>query len=576
MEILSVRTVLLSLFLIFLASRVEGQVTPPTIECLKGDTLQWSLPGNACGSFVSTEIYYSSEPQGPFALLATIDIESTTTFVHEVSGIRYYYMQSSYGCSDPLSPPSDTITSTQLGQVDIERVNVREDGAVSVLWYVHPSPRIIAYVIEKTLIEESTTVILDTVFGGLEYIDWTAEADQHPEFYRVWGYDICGNQTSYPNEPHTTIHLRDSLVYCDNLIALRWTNYTGWPSGIERNEYWLGIDGPQAYEHDENGSIEVGGIFLNFRNGSEYCISILSKQEGANVFARSNSICFTANNPIPLSDLRIDNITVSGQTIEVQWTISSDSDLDSLDLVRSDDGVNFQILSDNEFPITDMNLFEDLQASPQEQAYAYEFNAVDACGNVGTSGLARSIQLTVATDDQNNNLISWTPFEITGRDLQSLVLCKISGGTSEEITMPDLNQGSFMESVDPQNDALDACYQLKAIHQDATGADELVATSNLACLEQQVQVYLPTAFVPGGNNAIFRPEFVFADAIVDYRLMVFDRWGALLFESTDPNLGWDGKVNGQIMPPGVFSYLIEVEQTGTGRKVYAREVALLR
>jgi len=576
MEILSGRILHLSLFILLLAYQVQGQITPPVIECLKGDTVQWSLPGNPCGNFVSVEIFFSSSAGGPFVSLATITDEMTSRFVHEVSGLRFYYMQSTYNCNPSVSAPSDTITSMQREEVQIERVSVREDGAVSVRWYPHPSSRIVAYVIEKTFVELGRVENIDTVFGQLEYNDFEAEADLHPEFYRVYGYDACGNETAKSFEAHTTIHLTDSLDYCQNLLALKWTNYTGWDSGVERNEYWLGIDGPQAYEHEEDGNSTLGGIILNFENGVEYCVSIYSKQNGQDVFARSNTICFIADNPIPLSQLQIDNVTVVGDDIEVQWTISSDADLDSLDLLRSADGVDFQTISHNDFPTSDMNLYEDQQVNPQDQSFQYEFTAVDACGNLGRSGLAQSIHLNVETDDQNNNLISWTPFDIAGRDLQSYVLCKTSGSTVDELAMPGVNENSFMESIDPLSGSLDVCYQLKAVHLDDQGMNELEARSNMACIEQQVQVYLPNAFVPGGANPIFRPEFVFEDAILNYRFMVYDRWGVLLFESTDVGQGWDGTVNGQMMSPGVFTFFVEVEQFGSSRKVFQGDVTLLR
>lgn len=576
MEILSGRILVPTLFLLLFTIRAESQVESPMIECLKGDTLQWSLPTNACGNFTSLDVYYSTTEEGPYTIVGTISDESTTRFVHEVSaGIRFYYLQSTYACNPATSPPSDTISSMQREEVQIERVSVREDGAVSITWYPHPSPRIVAYVIQKTFVDLGRVENIDTVFSGFEYIDWDAEADLHPEFYRVFGYDACGTPTALAFEAHTTIHLTDSLVYCDNLLGLRWTNYSGWPSGIESNEYWLGIDGPQAHEHRENGMGTYGGIILDFQNGSEYCVSILSKQSGEDVFARSNTICFIADNPIPLGDLRIDNISVAGDLVELDWTISSNADLDTLDLLRSTDGLDEEVISHNDFPTVDVNNYEDQPISPQDLSFQYEYIAIDACGEMSSSGPGRSIHLTVETDDQNNNVISWTPFEITGRDLQSYILCKIENGNTVELATPTADQLSFMESIDPQSGALDVCYQIKAVHLDADGND-LEAKSNMACLEQQVQVYLPNAFVPGGENPVFRPEFVFADAILSYHLMVFDRWGVLLFESTDPSQGWDGIANGQNAPTGVYTYVVEVEQTGTGSKVFGGDVSLLR
>ena len=57
-------------------------------------------------------------------------------------------------------------------------------------------------------------------------------------------------------------------------------------------------------------------------------------------------------------------------------------------------------------------------------------------------------------------------------------------------------------------------------------------------------LFAPNSFTPNGdgNNDSFIPEGV---GIVkdDYQLLIFDRWGSLIFESNDPKIGWDGRAN---------------------------------
>jgi gliding motility-associated-like protein len=67
--------------------------------------------------------------------------------------------------------------------------------------------------------------------------------------------------------------------------------------------------------------------------------------------------------------------------------------------------------------------------------------------------------------------------------------------------------------------------------------------------------YMPTAFTPNGDgvNDIFRP---IGTEIVDYHLIVFDRWGQMVFESSSAGNGWDGTFKGSICEPGVYSYTL--------------------
>lgn len=66
-------------------------------------------------------------------------------------------------------------------------------------------------------------------------------------------------------------------------------------------------------------------------------------------------------------------------------------------------------------------------------------------------------------------------------------------------------------------------------------------------------LHFPTAFSPNGDgkNDIFQPVGL-TEGITDFKAQVFDRWGRVVFESTDVNTGWDGTVNGNDTMTGVF------------------------
>jgi len=64
---------------------------------------------------------------------------------------------------------------------------------------------------------------------------------------------------------------------------------------------------------------------------------------------------------------------------------------------------------------------------------------------------------------------------------------------------------------------------------------------------------LPNTFIPDndGLNDIFKPE---GSNLRFYQLQIFDRWGEIIFQSTDLNTGWDGTMNGQDAPIGTYVY----------------------
>lgn len=73
----------------------------------------------------------------------------------------------------------------------------------------------------------------------------------------------------------------------------------------------------------------------------------------------------------------------------------------------------------------------------------------------------------------------------------------------------------------------------------------------------EVNFYIPNIFSPNGDgvNDIL---YVRSDFIDNMKFLVYDRFGEKVFESTNPDIGWDGKYNGQPVAPGVYHYFINV------------------
>ena len=68
-----------------------------------------------------------------------------------------------------------------------------------------------------------------------------------------------------------------------------------------------------------------------------------------------------------------------------------------------------------------------------------------------------------------------------------------------------------------------------------------------------------------GLNDNFQVFFQPGAAVSDYNLIVFNRWGQNVFETTDPSEGWDGTNNGK--PQNLDTYLYVARFTVDGREV---------
>jgi len=72
-----------------------------------------------------------------------------------------------------------------------------------------------------------------------------------------------------------------------------------------------------------------------------------------------------------------------------------------------------------------------------------------------------------------------------------------------------------------------------------------------------VDIYMPSAFTPNGDdlNDLY-PNSQYRVEGAEYNVKLFSRWGEKLAEFNNPNMNWDGKINGKDAPEGVYVYTI--------------------
>lgn len=72
-------------------------------------------------------------------------------------------------------------------------------------------------------------------------------------------------------------------------------------------------------------------------------------------------------------------------------------------------------------------------------------------------------------------------------------------------------------------------------------------------------MYFPSAFMPESEiaeNRVFKPV---CNSIKEegFEMLVFDRWGQMIFVSHQLDYGWDGRIKGQLAPQGTYFYTIK-------------------
>ncbi len=123
------------------------------------------------------------------------------------------------------------------------------------------------------------------------------------------------------------------------------------------------------------------------------------------------------------------------------------------------------------------------------------------------------------------------------------------------------------------------CYVVSAL--DSLGNQS--AYSNKVCTPGCSGYDLPNVFTPNGDqyNDYFTPfpETVSSAESIDIK--IFNRWGQLVYETTDPMVNWDGRNHktNKDCPDGTYFYVCEVyEKTLTGlvQKTLQGSITILR
>jgi gliding motility-associated-like protein len=117
----------------------------------------------------------------------------------------------------------------------------------------------------------------------------------------------------------------------------------------------------------------------------------------------------------------------------------------------------------------------------------------------------------------------------------------------------------------------------------------LIVTNQFGCVDtavlsiyirEEFTFYAPNSFTPNKDdkNTVFIPKGIGIDD-EGYNMWIFDRWGNMIFHSTDLNTGWDGRANGgaNIAQEDVYVWLVELVVRSTHEdKRFIGHVSLIK
>ncbi len=577
-------------------------VDPPPNESIPSDTLSTMFlsvgQSSPLGSALLDWSQLHSPPLGTSAAQLQVELEyplGTWTPVAAIDLMTHAFEQVIDICEDSLTYRISL--SDQLGCVSYSNlagdlfadvtaptppvmVTISVDTATNqaVLDW-DPSPEADTYGYIIVLATQGGNQIIDTIYGqsNTSYLWALSDAGVGVESYTVAAFDTCYHggpppapNTSATKPPHSTVHAVTVYNKCLNTIDVIWTPYVGWPVVLQ-----------ELYVQMDNGPLVLLGTFgpgiTSFLDDQvepfrTYCYVVRSTGAASGQIALSNQVCrITSYPPVPGYNYLSNVTVVAPDHIQVTDQVDPSASVHRYRIQRSFNGEPWQEIASLPDVNTPSFTYDDLDVETDVRSYSYRIIVEDSCQNeVLTSNIGGSMLLIAEVQPNGINHLRWNGYGDWAGSVSGFEIYRSIGGAP--FTQIAFNAATDWELYDDVNNYLTSngrfCYRVEALETGDPSGVNAISVSNEACAVQPEAVWIPNAFIAGGVNNSFRPVVAFVD-VDGYELIIYNRWGQEIWSTTDRDEAWDGRVNGNYVPQGVYAYYCGV-YNGTGNKFEER------
>ncbi|MCB9192540.1 MAG: gliding motility-associated C-terminal domain-containing protein [Flavobacteriales bacterium] len=471
--------------------------------------------------------------------------------------------------NNPAQPAPQAIDSLTVDPVT---------GFVTVCWSPNPSTNVVQY---NVLLNPDAFawVPMDTVYGynNTCWTDTVSDPSAQPLWYQVYATNNCGipgvpaGSIANNTDHHETMFLTTKYDSCEISTDLNWTRYWYWAEGVKEYE---------VYTSEENGPfVKIGTttdtLFTHdgLHETANYCYIVRAVKNVANrITSTSNKSCILAYVPKrPEYSYNYNTTVQPGNTgIEEYFFVDSTAGYLGFEIHR---GKFPDALNNLWFIPFDRTMryyeYTDAGARPSFYDYYYIIIGVDNCNQYAdTLNMSHTMHLTAEAFADRTNDLEWNAYEGWRGDVAAYNIYRSYDGVFEYLTTVPPTQLTYTDSI---REIIigegNFCYYIEAVEGIGDPVGPVVSPpepvqfleksrSNEACAHQHPNVFMPNAFMPEGVNNVFKPVTVYVDAS-SYLFQVYNRWGGKVFETTDPDKGWNGENGGKKEPQGAYVYFVQ-------------------
>jgi len=472
------------------------------------------------------------------------DNHTFATSGNKTISVRGRNLNADDNCS-PMNLPVDAMLT--LPAPAITRLTVLDNARITLDFNNMP------YILYKLQIATNSTNFqqLQDVYSISTVTVGNLRTDDNFYCFRLGAFDPCNNITVYSN----TICSADfDLTLLSNLNRLIWATSS---AGIadysitKSNNPSLAASSTATLLDDTDVSC-----------GTDYCYQLTSNYaDGSQSISLEK--CGTAiSTAVPTAAQSISAAVSSGNnSVDLSWTQDPAFTPDVYTILKS--GVTIGTTPGPAF--TD-------NAYTTDAGACYTISYKDVCGN--KSGLSiPACPITLSSQLQQDNVINlvWTEYTGWTNGVDHYLLEKFD---AQGQLLSSFDTGLTTTFVDDAEDFVNQVYLYRVTAfpvENGVG----ISVSNTITVIKEPNLFHPTAFTPNGDtkNDIFK---VFGQFTATVEFKIFNRWGELMFLTTDLNLGWDGTYKGNLMPEGTYVFRAKLTDLAGRSSERSGTIVLLR
>ena len=268
-------------------------------------------------------------------------------------------------------------------------------------------------------------------------------------------------------------------------------------------------------------------------------------------------------------------LTATGgdEKVTLQWTEAVPWIIDSTQIFRQQENRFVKIATTTQMNFVDSPLENDRSYSYYVCTFGhYSLDGI-ACPLLNYSAIVNAMPsdneppecplLEIETDcDAVTNLLTWQ--KIQDEDLAGFRIYHATSLQHDFELLTKIDNPAATEYLHEEITSVVGCYYVVAIDEKGNQSQP----SDTLCVDYETcPIYeLPNVFTPNGDgyNDLFVPIHAQLSVINHVKMVIFNRWGNVLLETTEPLINWNGKNSHTNLPcpDGTYFYVCEVKFQG--------------